>query len=171
MRRSALSVSLLASAIVCAIGGVGAARQPGGGPYKVLKTARVGGEGGWDYIFADTDGRRLYIPRGATRPAPVTDAASTPAPPAAVARITVFDLDSLNPVGEIPDTGGNGVAVCAQTHHGFASSHPSLSMFDTATLKLIKKIDVAQGFQADGIYCDTFNNRVGSPGTELEFAL
>ncbi len=35
------------------------------GPYKVLKTARVGGEGGWDYIFADPAGRRLYIPRGA----------------------------------------------------------------------------------------------------------
>ena len=34
------------------------------GPYKVLKSARVGGEGGWDYIFADTVGRRLYILRG-----------------------------------------------------------------------------------------------------------
>lgn len=38
------------------------------GSYKVLKTARVGGEGGWDYIYADSSGRRLYIPRGATRP-------------------------------------------------------------------------------------------------------
>ena len=37
------------------------------GPYKVLKSARVGGEGGWDYIYADTAGRRLYIPRGAAR--------------------------------------------------------------------------------------------------------
>ena len=26
--------------------------QPAG-PYKVLKTAKVGGEGGWDYIYAD----------------------------------------------------------------------------------------------------------------------
>lgn len=24
------------------------------GPYKVLKTAKVGGDGGWDYIFADS---------------------------------------------------------------------------------------------------------------------
>src|SRR5690349_18149360 len=31
------------------------------GPYKVLKTARVGGEGNWDYIYADVAGRRLYI--------------------------------------------------------------------------------------------------------------
>ena len=41
--------------------------QPAG-PYKVLKTAKVGGEGGWDYIYADVAGRRLYIPRGTRRP-------------------------------------------------------------------------------------------------------
>ena len=35
----------------------------GAGPYKVLKTAKVGGEGGFDYIFADVEGRRLYVPR------------------------------------------------------------------------------------------------------------
>ncbi len=28
------------------------------GPYKVLKSARVGGEGGTDYIYADVDNRR-----------------------------------------------------------------------------------------------------------------
>ena len=43
---------------------IGLAQQ--GGPYKVLKTARVGGEGGWDYIYADVAGRRLYIPRRGT---------------------------------------------------------------------------------------------------------
>jgi len=32
------------------------------GPYKVIKAARVGGEGGWDYIYADAAARRLYIP-------------------------------------------------------------------------------------------------------------
>jgi hypothetical protein len=41
-----------------------AVAQQDDGPYKVLKTARVGGEGGWDYIYADAAGRRLYIPRG-----------------------------------------------------------------------------------------------------------
>jgi len=43
------------------------------GPYKVLKTARVGGEGGWDYIYADSAARKLYIPRGAVRAAAATD--------------------------------------------------------------------------------------------------
>ena len=48
------------------------------GPYKVLKTARVGGEGGTDYIYADTAGRRLYITRGATQGAGCLP--KTPAP-------------------------------------------------------------------------------------------
>src|SRR5205085_3193984 len=40
------------------------------GPYKVLKRARVGGEGNWDYIYADVAGRRLYIPRRAPNAPP-----------------------------------------------------------------------------------------------------
>ena len=70
-----------------------------GEPYKVLKSARVGGEGGWDYIFADTVGRRLYIPRGAAKAVVATD--TTAEVPAVAARLTVFDLDTLKPVGEI----------------------------------------------------------------------
>ena len=60
------------------------------GPYKVLKTARVGGEGGWDYIYADAAGRRLYIPRGATHAVPATDAA--PEVAAVPARLTILIL-------------------------------------------------------------------------------
>ena len=29
------------------------------GPYKVLHTAKVGGEGGWDYIYADKYSRAM----------------------------------------------------------------------------------------------------------------
>jgi len=154
MRRVAC-ISVVAMVL---FGAVGIARQAGsGGPYKVLKTARVGGEGGWDYIYADVDGRRLYIPRGASREVAAT--ATSPAVPAAVTRITAFNLDTLEPVGEIPDTGGNGVAVCSRTGHGFSSSRPGITMFDTKTLTLIKKIDYPEGFGPDGIYCDAFNDR------------
>jgi YVTN family beta-propeller protein len=132
-----------------------ASAQPTG-PYKVLKTARVGGEGGFDYIYADVVGRRLYIPRGGTRAVPATD--TTPAVAAVPGRITIFDLDTLAPVGEIPDTGGNGVAVDAKSGHGFSSSNP-VSMFDTKTLKVIKKIDVGTA-RPDGILFDDFNDRV-----------
>ncbi|MDP9049363.1 MAG: hypothetical protein M3O31_01370 [Acidobacteriota bacterium] len=127
------------------------------GPYKVITRAKVGGEGGWDYIYADADGRRLYIPRGATRPVPATDA--TPEVPAVAQRLTIFDLDTLKPVGEIAGVGGNGAAVDAKNGHGFTSDHPQVSMFDTRTMALIKHIDVGQA-RPDGIYFDKFNERV-----------
>ncbi|MEO8078373.1 MAG: hypothetical protein ABI818_18745 [Acidobacteriota bacterium] len=128
------------------------------GPYKVLKTANVGGEGGTDYIFADTIGRRLYITRGATQVRPATD--TTPEVPAFEKRVTIFDLDTLEPVGVIPGVGGNGATVCPKTGHGFTSDHPQPSMFDVKTLKLVKTLEVPAGFSADGIYCDTSNDRV-----------
>ena len=127
------------------------------GPYTVLKTARVGGEGGWDYIYADAAGRRLYIPRGAVKETPATD--SAPAVPAVPQRLTIFDLDTLKPLGEITGVGGNGTAVDPRVHHGFTSDHPQVSMFDTTTMKLIKSIDVGAA-RPDGIYFDPFNERV-----------
>src|SRR5215475_2645750 len=98
------------------------------GPYKVLKTAKVGGEGGTDYIFADTAGRRLYITRNAAQAQPATD--TRPEVPAFEKRLTIFDLDTLEPVGTITGVGGNGTAVCAKAGHGFTSDHPQPSMFD-----------------------------------------
>ncbi len=144
---------LVAAVVICAP--IGLAQQDG--PYKVLKTAKVGGEGGWDYIYADTAGRRLYIPRGATRAIPATDTA--PEVPAVGARLTIFDLDTLKPVGEIAGVGGNGTAVDPKSGHGFTSDHPKVSMFDTKTLTLIKSIDVGAA-RPDGIYFDDFNQRV-----------
>ena len=116
--------------------------QSGRGPYKVLKTVKVGGAGGFDYVYADVDGRRLYIPRPGA---------------ADVARITVFDLDSLAPVGEIPKANARGVAVDPKSHHGFGSSKPVV-MWDSKTLAVIKTIDV-EG-RPDGIMFDPFNARV-----------
>ncbi len=110
------------------------------GPYKIVKTAKVGGAGGFDYVYADPDGRRLYICRSGNG-----------------ARVTVYNLDTLEPVGEIADTNGHGAAVSTKSGHGFASSKP-VAMWDTKTLKLIKTIDVDGG--PDGILHDAFNDRV-----------
>ena len=118
--------------------------QPAG-PYKVLKTAKVGGEGGWDYIYADVAGRRLFIPRRGGAAGVQT-------------RLTIFNLDTLEPAGEIAGVGGNGAAVDPKSGHGFTSSK-SVSMFDTKTMKSIKTIDVGAA-QPDGIYFDPFNQRV-----------
>ena len=149
-------LTLLLTAAIAALAPIVLAQSAG--PYKVLKTAKVGGEGGTDYIYADTVGRRLYITRGATQAREAT--ATTPAVPAFEKRLTIFDLDTLEPVGVIPGVGGNGATVCPKTGHGFTSDHPQPSMFDVKTMKLIKTIEVPQGFSADGIYCDTSNDRV-----------
>src|SRR5438876_3879271 len=155
MRRNAL----LRMVMIAFFTSSGLAFQAGtDGPYKVLKSARVGGEGGTDYIYADTAGRRLYITRGATQAQPATE--TRPAVPAFEKRLTIFDLDTLEPVGVIPGVGGNGATVCPKTGHGFTSDHPQPSMFDVKTMKLIKTNDVPERFRADGIYCDTSNDRV-----------
>ena len=114
--------------------------QQQAGPYKIQKTAKVGGAGGFDYVYADVDGRRLYIPRTGNP-----------------ARITVFNLDTLEPVGEIPNANARGAAVSPKSNHGFGSSKP-IAMWDSKTLAPIKTIDVQGG--PDGIMYDAFNDRV-----------
>lgn len=107
-------------------------------PYRVIDSAKVGGEGGFDYVYADSAGRRLYVPRGN--------------------RVTVFELDSLKPAGEIPGTHSvHGVAVDPATHHGFSSSQPVV-MWDTETLATIKSIAVEGS--PDGILFDPKTERV-----------
>jgi hypothetical protein len=92
-------------------------------PYKVLDTTRLMGSGGTDYVYADNDGRRVYVPRG--------NAA------------LVFDLDSHQYIGAITNISGHGVAVDTKSHHGFSSS-PQIGMFDTETMQKIKSIEVAR---------------------------
>ena len=91
--------AILTIAIVFAVAVGFAQHAPASGPYKVLKTVRAGGEGNWDYIYADVAGRRLYIPRRA------------PAESTIRTRLSVFNLDTLEPAGEIEGIGGNGAAV------------------------------------------------------------
>src|SRR6059036_3084699 len=148
--------AILTIAIVFAVAVGFAQHAPASGPYKVLKTVRAGGEGGWDYIYADVAGRRLYIPRRASAAVEATN--TRPAVPAGAARLTIFNLDTLEPLGEIAGIGGNGAAVDPKSGHGFTSSRP-VSMFDTKTNTLIKTIDVGAA-QPDGIYFDPFNERV-----------
>lgn len=120
---------------------VGSAQQaPSAGPYKVLKTAKVGGAGGYDYVVADAADRRLYIARTGTTP-----------------RITVYNLDTLEPAGEIASTNAHGAVVDPKSNHGFASTKP-IMMFDPKTMMQIKTIEV-QG-NPDGMLFDPSDQRV-----------
>src|SRR3569623_1323291 len=116
MRRF-LSVLTAGLTIVAATGF--ALPHAGEGPYHVLKTAKVGGEGGFDYVYADSDGRKLYVAR------------SGPS-----ARVSAYNLDTLEPAGEIPMVSGHGVAADTMTHHAFASSSP-VAMWGSKTKALL----------------------------------
>jgi DNA-binding beta-propeller fold protein YncE len=109
------------------------------GPYKILKIQLVGGDGGFDYVTADPDGRNLYVAR------------SGPA-----GHIGVFNLDTLALVGDIPGTSAHGGAVDTATGHGFATSKP-VTMFDAKTFAILKKINVEGN--PDGYLNDPYNHR------------
>ena len=109
------------------------------GPYKVLKVQLVGGDGGFDYVTADPDGRNLYVARSGSD-----------------GHIAVFNLDTLSQVGDIPGTSAHGAAADSATGHAFATSSP-VTMFDTKTFAVLKRIDV-QG-HPDGYLNDTYNHR------------
>lgn len=113
-------------------------RAQDSGPYKVLRIQMVGGDGGFDYVTADPDGRNLYVAR------------SGPA-----GHIGVFNLDTLAQVGDIPDVSAHGGAVDTATGHGFATSKP-VTMFDAKSFAILKKIDV-QG-NPDGYLNDPYNH-------------
>ena len=117
-----------------------AQHAPVKGPYKILKTAKVGGEGGFDYISSDVEGRRLYIPRSGP-----------------MGQLTVFNLDTLEPAGSIAGIKSGGAAVDPKSHHGFSTTKP-ITMWDANTLQVIKTIDVDG--RPDGIMFDPYNERI-----------
>lgn len=110
------------------------------GPYKVIKKIKTGGEGGFDYITADVENRRLYVPRNGS-----------------MGQLTVFNLDTLEPAGTIAGVRSGGAAVDPKSHHGFSTTKP-ITMWDSNTLQVIKMIDVDG--RPDGIMFDPYNERV-----------
>jgi DNA-binding beta-propeller fold protein YncE len=111
------------------------------GPYKIVKTSKVGGPGGWDYVNADPDARRLYIARRDQN----------------IAHLTIYNLDTLEPAGEVPMVSAHGAVIDPKSGHGIASSKP-ITMFDRKTRDVIKKIEVMGN--PDGLMFDQFNGRV-----------
>jgi DNA-binding beta-propeller fold protein YncE len=109
--------------------------------YHLVKTYKVGGEGGWDYLTLDSASRHLYISRGT--------------------HVLVIDADSGDPVGDIPDTAGvHGIALAAELSRGFTSNgrDGTVTIFDLNTLKPISKVNVGEG--PDAIVYDQVTKRV-----------
>ena len=106
-------------------------------PYKIVNTAQLMGAGGIDYVYADSDNRRLYVPRGN--------------------QVLAFDLDTLKLAGSVTNARAHGVAVDPKSGHAFCSSSPVV-MWDAKTLETIKTIEV-QG-RPDGILFEPLTERI-----------
>jgi DNA-binding beta-propeller fold protein YncE len=128
--RLGLFISLLATFATAA--------DPG---YHLIKSYKLGGEGGWDYLNLDSSAQRLYISRAT--------------------HVIVIDPDSGKPVGDIPDTPGvHGIALAPDLGRGFVSNgrEGTVTIFDIQTLKLITKVTV--GDNPDAILYDPATKRV-----------
>ena len=120
---------------------VAAAWAASGPGYHVITTWKLGGEGGWDYLTADSDARRLYISRAT--------------------HVIVLDADSGKTVGDIPDTPGvHGIALAPELGRGFTSNgrEGTVSIFDIETLATSNKVKV--GENPDAILYDPSTKRV-----------
>jgi YVTN family beta-propeller protein len=134
--RTAIRVSFILLATLTALASIAA-----GADYKVVATWKLGGDGGWDYLTADSDGHRLFIARAT--------------------RVMVIDTESGKQVGEIPETTGvHGIALDSEIGRGFTSNgrEDSVSVFDLKSLAVEKKIKVGSG--PDAILYDPFSKRV-----------
>src|SRR6202167_460161 len=135
----AMRISRILPLTVILLATVGAQAQ--GTDYRVVHTWKLGGDGGWDYLFADSDGHRLFIARAT--------------------RVMVIDTESGKQVGEIPDTPGvHGVALDYELGLGFTSNgrEDTVSVFNLKSLAVEKKIKVGSG--PDAILYDPFSKRV-----------
>ena len=115
-----------------------AATAPG---YHVVTTHKVGGEGGWDYLYADSQARRIYISRAT--------------------HVIVLDADTGKTVGDIGDTPGvHGIALASELGRGFTSNgrEGTVSIFDIKTLATSNKVKV--GENPDAILYDPATKRV-----------
>src|SRR5208337_2960493 len=140
-RRNGARISSILRAAILLASVVAMATLASGADYKVVKTWKLGGDGGWDYLTADSAGHRLFIARAT--------------------RVMVVDTKSGKPVGEIPETTGvHGIALDAEIGRGFTSNgrEDTVSVFDLKSLAVEKKIKVGSG--PDAILYDPFSKRV-----------
>src|SRR5262249_30326476 len=103
--------------------------------YHIIKKVSLPGAGGWDYVFVDATGRRVYVSHAT--------------------QVEVLNADTFEPVGTIPNTPGvHGIAVASEFGRGFitAGKTDSVVIFDLETLKPISEVKV--GKKPDAIIYD-----------------
>jgi DNA-binding beta-propeller fold protein YncE len=119
-----------------------------GTTYHVTTRAKVGGEGGWDYLTADPAMHRVFLSRST--------------------HVMVYDTEKDSVLFDIPNTPGvHGVALAPELNRGFTSNgrDSSVTIFDYRTLATLGVIH-GTGANPDAILYDpttqrlfTFNGR------------
>jgi DNA-binding beta-propeller fold protein YncE len=117
---------------------------PGASSAQSFKVAKysIGGDGGTDYLLADPGTGRVFVSRST--------------------HVMVIDGSTGKVIGDIPDTPRtHGIALAPKSGHGFITNagDSSVTMFDVASLAVIKKINVPTG-GLDGIMYDDFSDRI-----------
>ena len=109
--------------------------------YQLVKTIPIPGDSGWDYLYADTPNRRLYVSHGI--------------------EVDVLNLDTQQLSGKIPNTNGvHGIAVADDLNRGYISDgrDNQVTIFDLRTLATTGTVKT--GMNPDAILFDPYSNRV-----------
>jgi DNA-binding beta-propeller fold protein YncE len=136
-----LGLAALSAGLFCAAVFSHAAAKPGASGYHVIKTVPVPGDEGWDYVYVDSDARRVYISHGT--------------------HTVVMNADTYAIEGDIPDTQGvHGIAVASDLGRGFTSNGRAntVTIFDLKTLKTIGTVKTDAN--PDAIIYDPATKRV-----------
>lgn len=117
-----------------------ASTAPAADSFHLLKKISIPGDYGWDYLTADSEGRRLYVSHDK--------------------EVVVVDLDSDAILGKVPGSDVHGIAVVRELGRGFisASDPGSVTIFDLKTFAVIGKTVV--GDDPNAIFYDHKTKRV-----------
>jgi DNA-binding beta-propeller fold protein YncE len=109
--------------------------------YHLTRVIKLDGDGSWDYLYADSASRRLYVSHFST--------------------VAVLDMDTGKVVGEISGLDGvHGVAIVPEAGIGYASNGrgASISIFDLDSLAVTGRIPA--GNNPDAIIYDPVSGHV-----------
>jgi DNA-binding beta-propeller fold protein YncE len=120
LRRAVLrTLTVLLAGMTSALAANGTSAQ-----FKVVNKVPLEGASRWDYLYVDSQARRVYMARAT--------------------HFSVLDADSGAVVGDIPDTpGAHGVALAPDLGVGFTSDggENKVTVFDIKTYKALGKIE------------------------------
>jgi YVTN family beta-propeller protein len=123
-------------AIICATANLHATDDV----WSITKRIHLGGDGGWDYVTADSGARRLYLSHGQ--------------------HVIVLDLDNDKILASLDANGVHGIALAHDLNRGFISNGGAgtVTIFDLGALHPISTVKV--GENPDAICYEPVTKRV-----------